>query len=105
MILSDFHPGMLLLGGSGFFIAPDGVAGHVRSYHHPISTYLSAIGAAGLRVVDCVEPTIRESDLPSASALAMTFAPDAYRDALVGLPIALVWELALGEMDATRRSC
>ncbi|MEW6271657.1 MAG: methyltransferase domain-containing protein [Thermodesulfobacteriota bacterium] len=94
LVLSDFHPTMLLLGGTGFFVGADGGAGNVRSYHHPIARYLAAFRAAGLEVLDCVEPVLAEQDLPAASGGLSGLAEDAFRAAWLGLPNALVWELA-----------
>ena len=94
LILSDFHPTMLLLGGTGFFVGGDGSAGNVRSYYHPIARYLAAFRAAGLEVVECAEPVLEEQDLPAASGGLSSLAEDAFRAAWVGLPNALVWELA-----------
>jgi ubiquinone/menaquinone biosynthesis C-methylase UbiE len=93
LVLSDFHPTMLLLGGSGFFIGADGNAGNVRSFHHPQCEYLAAFRAAGLEIVDCEEPTLEEQDLAALSGGLSSMAQEAFRAAWVGLPNALVWEL------------
>jgi ubiquinone/menaquinone biosynthesis C-methylase UbiE len=93
IVLSDLHPTMVLLGTSGFFIGTDGAAGNVRTYHHPQSSYLAAFRAAGLEVVDCVEPVVEEQDLVALSGGLLSLAEEAFRAAWVGLPNALVWEL------------
>ncbi|HZR81421.1 MAG TPA: class I SAM-dependent methyltransferase [Candidatus Binatia bacterium] len=92
-VLSDFHPMMLLLGGGGFFVATDGTAGNVRSYAHLPSRYLAAFRAAGLEVVDCVEPAIEEQDLAALSGGMESLAAEAFRGAWIGMPNAIVWEL------------
>jgi SAM-dependent methyltransferase len=93
VIVSDLHPLMVLLGGTGFFIGSDGAAGNVQTFHHPHSRYLAAFRAAGLEVLDCVEPAIEEEDLGALSGGLLTFAEEAFRSAWVGMPNALVWEL------------
>jgi ubiquinone/menaquinone biosynthesis C-methylase UbiE len=93
LVVSDFHPMMVALGGSAFFVAADGTAGHVRSYFHSHGAHLAAFGDAGLEVLKCVEPTATEAHLLAMSGGLLHLAPEAFRDALVGLPQALVWEL------------
>jgi|RhiMetdeSRZDD1v2_1073273.scaffolds.fasta_scaffold119208_3 ubiquinone/menaquinone biosynthesis C-methylase UbiE len=93
LVISDFHPMQVELGGAAFFVAADGTAGRVRSYAHLHGEYLDAFAAAGLGVVRCVEPLLRADDVAVMSGGLMGVAPDAFRDALVGLPAALVWEL------------
>lgn len=93
LILSDFHPTMILLGGSGVFFDAAGAAGNVVSFHHPHGSYLRAFRAARLDVVDCAEPTLEEEDLAALSGGLSAFADEAFRSAWVGVPNALVWEL------------
>jgi ubiquinone/menaquinone biosynthesis C-methylase UbiE len=94
LILSDLHPTMLLLGGTALFIEADGSAGNVRSFHHSHADYLSAFRAAGLEVVRCVEPALEEEDLAALSGGLLSLAEEAFRTAWIGIPNALVWELA-----------
>jgi SAM-dependent methyltransferase len=94
LILSDLHPAMTLLGGTGLFIEAGGSLGNVRSFHHPHGRYLAAFRQAGLEVVDCVEPALEEEDLAPLSGGLSAIAEEAFRSAWVGLPNALVWELA-----------
>jgi ubiquinone/menaquinone biosynthesis C-methylase UbiE len=94
LVVSDLHPTMVLLGGTAFFVGADGTAGNVQSYHHPLSSYLAAFREAGLAVVDCVEPAIAPEDLPALSGGLAAFAEEAFRAAWVGVPNAIVWELA-----------
>lgn len=93
LIVSDFHPTMLMLGGTAFFVGADGNAGNVQSYFHPLSSYLTAFRDAGLEVVDCVEPAIEEQDVPAISGGLAGFSEEAFRRAWVGVPNGLVWEL------------
>lgn len=94
VVLSDFHPFMMLLGGTAFFVAADGRAGHVTSHFHPLSAYLDAFAEAGLHVVRCLEPCFGEAEVPLMAAGLMDVAPAALRAAIVGLPAALIWQLA-----------
>jgi SAM-dependent methyltransferase len=93
LILSDLHPTMVLLGGTGFFIGADGAAGDVASFHHPHGAYLAAFRAAGLEVHDCAEPALEEQDLQALSGGLVRLAPEGFR-AWIGLPNALVWSAA-----------
>lgn len=93
LLISDFHPIQIMLGGTAFFFDANGRAGHVPSYPHTYETYLDAFTAAGLRVVRCLEPRLDEPALKLAAAGLMRTAPDAFRRALLGLPEAIVWEL------------
>jgi ubiquinone/menaquinone biosynthesis C-methylase UbiE len=93
LVLSDFHPTMLLLGGSGVFFDAGGAAGNVVSFHHSHASYLRAFRAAGLEVADCVEPVLEEEDLAPLSGGLSSFADEAFRSAWLGIPTALVWDL------------
>ncbi len=93
LILSDLHPTMVLLGGTGFFIGADGTAGNVQTFHHPHGRYLARFRKAGLEVVDCVEPPLEREDLAALSGGLAGLAEEAFRSAWVGIPNALVWEL------------
>jgi ubiquinone/menaquinone biosynthesis C-methylase UbiE len=93
LVVSDLHPTMLLLGGTGFFVDASGCAGNVRSFHHSHARYLAAFRRAGLAVVDCVEPTIEPGDVAALSGGLVGFAEEAFRTAWVGMPNALVWSV------------
>lgn len=93
VILSDFHPMMILLGGTGLFFSADGRAGKVRSFYHSQASYLAAFREVGLEVVDCAEPAIEEADLAALSGGLSHMVEAAFRTAWVGLPNALVWQL------------
>ncbi|MFI5366168.1 MAG: class I SAM-dependent methyltransferase [Candidatus Binatia bacterium] len=93
LLLSDLHPALSALGMTAFFVGADGGAGYVRSYYHPISTYLTAFASAGLDVRRCIEPPIGEEEVPLMSGGMMHLAGDAFRAAFLGLPEALIWEL------------
>ena len=94
LILTDMHPLGIAFAGQAAYEAADGRRGFVRNHFHPHGEYLEAFGAAGLTVRRCLEPTHTEATadlLPSA-----VVAREATRQALVGLPIALIWDLERG---------
>ncbi len=93
LILSDLHPLMTLLGGTGLFLRADSSAGNVESFHHAHGRYLAAFRKAGLDVLQCVEPCLEEEDLQALSGGLSTLAEEAFRSAWIGIPNALVWEL------------
>jgi len=94
LVVSDFHPLQILIGGSAFFVDSEGRPGHVRSYAHLHEDYLAAFAAAGLAVRRCLEPRLDDEAVAMASGGLMPLAPEIFRGALLGLPEALVWELA-----------
>lgn len=94
VILSDMHPFHSALGFTGFFVAADGTAGAVLSHFHLHADYLAAFAATGLAVRQCLEPRSDEAGVAFLSGGMMHLAPDAFADAFLGMPAALVWELA-----------
>jgi ubiquinone/menaquinone biosynthesis C-methylase UbiE len=94
LVVSDFHPLQLMIGGSAFFVDAGGRAGHVRSHAHAHEDYFTAFAAASLAVQRCIEPRLDEEAVAMASGGLMRLAPEIFRGALLGLPEALVWELA-----------
>jgi ubiquinone/menaquinone biosynthesis C-methylase UbiE len=97
VLLSDQHPLQVALGGQAFFVAADGSSAFVRNHFHTHAAYLKAFAQAGLEVLDCLEPASgpEEIDLliELTAAAGLKIAPEAVRDALLGLPTALLWEL------------
>jgi len=93
IVLSDLHPMMVLLGGSGLFFDAKGAAGNVRTYHHAHASYLEAFRRARLDVVDCVEPVVERAHLPAVAGMLFSAAEEAFEQAYLGLPFALVWML------------
>jgi ubiquinone/menaquinone biosynthesis C-methylase UbiE len=90
VLISNIHPTMALTGAHAAFRDSNGDPNFMRSYHHPVSSYFAAFRAHDLTVVDCREPCW---DMESAKA-QFAFVSDAVlRDAVVGLPMALIWEL------------
>jgi len=90
LLISNIHPMMALTGAHASFRDSNGDPNFIRSYHHPVSSYFEAFRAHGLTVVDCREPCW---DIESAKA-QFGFVPDeVLGEAVVGLPMALIWEL------------
>jgi ubiquinone/menaquinone biosynthesis C-methylase UbiE len=92
LVVSDFHPFQLLVGGNAFFLDGEGRAGFVRSFAHTHDEYFAAFAAAGLQVTRCLEPRMDEAALAMAAGGLMVAAPEAFRGALLGTPEALVWQ-------------
>jgi ubiquinone/menaquinone biosynthesis C-methylase UbiE len=92
LVVSDFHPLQLMIGGSAIYFDANGRAGCVRSYPHAHEAYFAAFTAAGLRITCLLEPRLDEKAVRMASGGFMDAAPDAFRGALLGLPEAIVWE-------------
>jgi ubiquinone/menaquinone biosynthesis C-methylase UbiE len=91
LLISNIHPTMALTGAHASFRDVNGDPNFMRSYHHSVAEYMAAFRAHSLTVVDCREPSW---SLDHARA-QFAFVPDAVlEEAVVGLPMALVWELA-----------
>jgi ubiquinone/menaquinone biosynthesis C-methylase UbiE len=92
-VLSDIHPVGTMTGAIAAFPGDDLAAGvpYVHSLIHQVSDYLTAFRGAGLAVLDCLEPTVDEAVLTANPAHAEF--PEAARQALLGLPFLLIWQL------------
>ncbi len=90
LIISDFHPFMVLLGGQGGYRAEDGSPAFVASYAHLPGRMLEAFSRAGLRVCECREPTW---SLDAARVGFPGMGDSLYDEAIAGLPLAIVWRL------------
>ena len=91
LVVSDFHPFMVLLGGQAGFRTTDGTPNFVASHAHLPSRMLDAVGRAGLTVLDCAEPTWT---LEAAQLSFPGMSVALYEEAIAGLPLAIVWQLA-----------
>jgi hypothetical protein len=68
----------------------EGGARHfVREHPHTHADYFTALAAAGLRLVDCVEPTMGEAQV-RAKQRAFAHVPEATRAAYLDLPAVLI---------------
>jgi ubiquinone/menaquinone biosynthesis C-methylase UbiE len=93
VVLSDIHPMAAMTGAIAAFPGPDLTAGvpYVRGQVHQVAAYLAAFRAAGLRVLDCLEPPVDDTvvtGMPGYDGY-----PDAVRQALLGMPYLLIWRL------------
>jgi SAM-dependent methyltransferase len=94
LVVSDFHPAMELLGGSTLFQAADGTHALVEACFHGHDEYVAAFRACGLAIRGCVEPRWTAAEIPLLAGPLFDLAPGAFHDALVGVPAALVWDVA-----------
>jgi len=91
VVLTDPHPQTVAIISHLFVPTQDGRIGFVRNHRRLVGDYLRSFAAAGLRVIDCIEPPVPQSGLSGGPA--GPYVPDAMRQALEGLPQAIVWEL------------
>lgn len=93
VIISDIHPTAMLTGAIAAFPGRDLTKGvpYVRSVIHQCSGWLAAFRAAGLSVVDCLEPPVDEDVVLSTPSYAVY--PEAARQAFVGTPYLVIWRL------------
>jgi ubiquinone/menaquinone biosynthesis C-methylase UbiE len=87
VVISDIHPFTVALGGHAFFRDVEGRRAVVRNHQHWHSHYIEAFEEAGLGIRDCVEPRVSEEVL----ALLGEPVREAFREACLGLPYALIW--------------
>ena len=90
IVISTLHPMGLLLGGGAFYRTNDGAYGLVANERYLVSDYVAAFAKAGLAIEACLEPP----DATIAMLTSAALAPETYRVALTGLPLALIWKLA-----------
>lgn len=93
VVLSDMHPTTVLYGGTALFPHDDShlELHYVANLLHPVSEYVTAATAAGLRIVACAEPEVPEAAIVTNPAYALH--PEAVRQAYEGTPFQLVWQL------------
>jgi len=90
VVVSDLHPDMLLLGGGALFEDPGGQYAMVRSHHRSVGAYIESALAAGLTIRRCLEPRWQPDHVPLVAGPLFALAPEAFLDALVGIPAALI---------------
>jgi SAM-dependent methyltransferase len=88
LIVSDIHPVAVATGAHAFFVRRDGSRGVTRNETHWPSEYVQAFRSAGLTIEDAAEPLFDASFVDEMPERAIR---DAAREAVVGLPFALVW--------------
>ena len=93
-VLSDMHPFMAMTSGVAAFPAAAGdlAIPFVKNIVHQISEYVRAFRAAGLTVVECLEPTVTEEMLPRFPTYRAY--PEGTRAAFVDAPYLLIWHLS-----------
>ena len=91
VVLTDPHPLSVAIISHLFVPTTDGGIGFVRNYKRLVGDYLRAFEAAGLRVVQCIEPPVPESGM--TGGIAGKFLAEAVRQALEGMPQAIIWDL------------
>jgi hypothetical protein len=90
VLVSNIHPVMTLVGANAAFRDVDDAPNFMPSTFHAVSSYLQSFRDHGLTVLQCVEPCW-DAEL---AAEKFPFVSNAVRQAaVVGLPMALVWEL------------
>ncbi len=91
VVLSDIHPVAVATGAHAFFHDIEGSRGVVRNHVHWHGDYIAAFRSVGLKIRSCLEPRVDQGVLellaPSLSVRSWI------RDALFGLPMALIWDL------------
>jgi ubiquinone/menaquinone biosynthesis C-methylase UbiE len=92
LVISALHPFQVLLGWHAPFADDEGARHFVREYSHTHADYLAAFRAAGLRLVNCLEPALTAPEV-AAKRRAFDNIPDAALAAYVGLPAVLVWDV------------
>jgi ubiquinone/menaquinone biosynthesis C-methylase UbiE len=92
-VLSDIHPFMAMTSSVAAFNEEGerGALPFVVNLPHQVSEYVQAFLGAGLAIRQCVEPPVTEEML-SVFPTYPSY-PDATRDAFIGLPYLLIWEL------------
>jgi SAM-dependent methyltransferase len=88
LILSDIHPIAVATGAHAFFVRSDGSRGVTRNEVHWPSEYVDSFVAADLTIERAAEPLFDESFVEEMPDAAMR---EAAREAVVGLPFAIVW--------------
>ena len=91
LVLTDPHPTSVSIISHLFVPTGEGGLGFVRNHQRAIGDYLRAFDNAGLRVAQCLEPLVPESAF--TGGIAGPFLAEAVRQALEGLPQAIIWEL------------
>ena len=93
LIVSVLHPFLAVLGWQAPFSGADGRRGFVREYPHAHADYVTALGLAGLTLVQLIEPRLTAAHT-RAKRRASRVIPDATVEAYAGLPGVLVLEAA-----------
>ncbi len=88
LVVSDIHPVAVATGAHAFFVRQDGSRGVARNEVHWPGEYVQAFRSSDLTIEQAGEPLFDESFIDEMPERAIR---DAAREAVVGLPFALVW--------------
>jgi SAM-dependent methyltransferase len=91
IVLTDPHPMSVAIISHLFVPTTDGGLGFVRNHRRLVGDYLSAFEQANLRVVRCIEPPVPDSGM--TGGIGGKFLAEAMRQALEGMPQAIIWDL------------
>jgi ubiquinone/menaquinone biosynthesis C-methylase UbiE len=93
-IISDIHPFAAMTSLVAAFPTDDGGLGvpFVENRAHRHSDYIAAFHDAGLRIEACIEPLVTEDMIPRFPTYGAY--PEGTRDALLGMPWLLIWQVA-----------
>ena len=89
LVVADIHPVAVVFGAGAVFPDEPQTLSYVPNLKHELSSYVAAARAAGLTVEECHEIALEESEMAMSPAFAV--APEAVRQALLGMPFLVVW--------------
>lgn len=92
IVISDIHPWLIVLGGQAEFLDRTGKHGYVPNYIHWHSSYLQSFKRLGLKIIQCIEPTMKPKHMKLAKT-GFDLSEKVIAIAFEGLPIALIWVL------------
>lgn len=90
--ISDVHPFPVHLGAHASYRRELGTGGYIQNHVHLHSDYLAAFRAAGLEVIQCLEPLYGDAEVATLEGFGQ-HVPGLLDAAVKGLPIVIVWEL------------
>jgi ubiquinone/menaquinone biosynthesis C-methylase UbiE len=90
LLISNIHPSMSIIGANAAFRDANDESHFMRSHVHWVSSYLQSFRDHGLTVLRCAEPCWH---IDMARAKFSYVDESVLHAAVVGLPMALIWEL------------
>lgn len=92
IIISDIHPWLVVMGGQAEFFDKSGKHCYIANYVHWHSSYFQSFNQLGLKVIQCVEPIIKQEHIKLAKT-GFDLSEKTVSTALKDLPLALIWVL------------
>lgn len=92
IIISSIHPVLIALGSHAEFPDKKGNLGYIKDTAHWPSEYIHAFNQSGLRIIQCKEPKMETKHIETAQTV-INLSKETVSKALIGLPVAIVWEL------------